>query len=138
LPSATENLSYLTGRDGSISYDGVKLAKVASWSLSSQVEALEVTSLADNARDYTPGLKSASGSCSVWYYDDAPVSLLEKVVRTDAPTDADKLTMTLGFGSKSVSFTCLLTGAELALTVGEVLQAQVSFQVCGDLTGVTL
>ena len=130
-------MSYLTGRDGKITYDGTQLAKVASWSLSSQVEALEVTSLADFARDYTPGLKSASGSCSVWMYDDAAKSLLEKVIRTDAPTEADKLTMTLGFGAKSVSFQCLITGAELAMTVGEVMQAQVSFQVCGDLTGVT-
>ena len=131
-------MSYLSGKDGSITYDGVKLAKVSSWSLSSQVEALEVTSLADTARDYTPGLKAASGSCSVFYYDDAPVSLLEKVVRTDAPSDADILTMTLGFGAKSITFDCLLTGAELAMVVGEVMQAQLQFQVCGDVTGVTL
>ena len=131
-------MSYFSGRDGKITYDGVQLAKVASWSLSSQVEALEVTSLADFARDYTPGLKSASGGCTVWYYNDAPVSLLSKVVRTDAPSDADKLTMTLGFGEKSITFTCLLTGAELAMTVGEVMQAQLQFQVCGDLTGVVL
>ncbi|MFZ9261290.1 MAG: hypothetical protein ACO23G_12770 [Limnohabitans sp.] len=131
-------MSYLSGKDGKITYNGVQLAKVGSWSLSAQVEALEVTSLADTARDYTPGLKSASGSCSVWYYNDAPVSLLSKVVRTDAPTDADKLTMVLGFGAKAITFTCLLTGAELAMTVGEVMQAQLSFQVCGDLTGVVL
>lgn len=131
-------MSYLSGKDGSITYDGVKLAKVSSWSLSSQVEALEVTSLADDARDYTAGLKSASGSCSVWYYDDAPVSLLEKVVRTDAPSDADKLTMTLGFGTKSITFDCLITGAELAMVVGEVMQAQIQFQVCSDVTGVSL
>ena len=97
-----------------------------------------MTSLADDARDYTPGLKSASGSCTVWYYDDAPVDLLEKVVRTDAPTDADKLTMVLGFGAKSITFECLITSADLAMTVGEVMQAQLSFQVCSDLTGVTL
>jgi len=131
-------MSYLSGKDGSITYGGTTVAKVASWSLSSQVEALEVTSLADSARDYTPGLKSASGSCSVWYYDSAPVDLLEKVVRTDAPTDSDKLTMKLGFGTKSITFKCLITSAELAMTVGEVMQAQLSFQVCGDLTGVTL
>ena len=131
-------MSYLTGRDGKITYDGTTVAKVAAWSLSSQVEALEVTSLADDARDYTPGLKSASGSCTVWYYDDAPVDLLEKVVRTDAPTDADKLTMVLGFGAKSITFECLITSADLAMTVGEVMQAQLSFQDCSDMTGVTL
>jgi hypothetical protein len=131
-------MAYISGKDGSITYDGVKLAKVANWTLSSQVEALEVTSLADTARDYTPGLKSATGSCAVWYYDDAPVSLLEKVIRTDTPTDADKLTMKLGYGTNSITFECLITGAELSMVVGEVLQAQLSFQVCGDMTGVDL
>lgn len=126
-------MSYLTGRDGTITYNGVQLAKVANWSLSSQVDALEVTSLGDGARDYVPGIKGGSGSCSVWYYNDAPVSLLSKVVRTDAPSEADKLTMRLGFGSKSVTFTCLITNAELSMTVGDVMQAQVQFQVCGNL-----
>lgn len=131
-------MSYLSGKDGKLIYNGVLLAKVANWSLTANVDALEVTSLADVARDYTPGLKAASGSCTVWYYDNAPVSLLSKVVRTGAPTDADILTMQLGFGAKSVTFKCLLTSAALSMSVGEVLQAQVSFNVCGDLSGVAL
>lgn len=131
-------MSYLSGKDGKLTYNGVLLAKVANWSLTANVDALEVTSLADVARDYTPGLKAASGSCTVWYYDNAPVSLLSKVVRTGAPTDADILTMQLGFGAKSVTFKCLLTSAALSMSVGEVLQAQVSFNVCGNLSGVAL
>lgn len=131
-------MSYLSGKDGKLIYNGVLLAKVANWSLTANVDALEVTSLADVARDYTPGLKAASGSCTVWYYDNAPVSLLSKVVRTGAPTDADILTMQLGFGAKSVTFKCLLTSAALSMSVGEVLQAQVSFNVCGNLSGVAL
>jgi hypothetical protein len=131
-------MSYITGRDGSITYDGVRLAKVASWSFTSTVDALEVTSLADAARNYTPGLKAASGSCSVWMYDDVAKSLLSKVVRTDAPTDADKLQMTLGFGAKSVTFQCLLTSAELSMAVGSVMQANLQFSVCGDLSAVVL
>ena len=131
-------MSYLSGKDGSITYNDVKLAKVASWTLSSQVEALEVTSLEDFARDYTPGLKTASGSCTIWMYDDAATALLSKVIRTDNPTDDDKLTMTLGFGDKSVTFTSMITNAELSMTVGEVMQAQIQFSVCGDMTSVVL
>ena len=131
-------MSYLTGRDGSITYAGVKLAKVASWSLSSQVEALEVTSLADAARDYTPGLKSASGSCSIWYYGDNAKALLSKVIRTDAPSDADKVSMTLGFGAKSVTFQALLTSCELQMAVGTVMQASLQFQCCGEMSAVVL
>jgi len=131
-------MSYISGKDGSITYNGVKLAKVNSWNLSSQVEALEVTSLEDFARDYTPGLKTASGSCTIWMYDDAATALLSKVIRTDNPTDADKLTMTLGFGAKSVTFTSMITNAELTMTVGEVMQAQIQFSVCGDMDSVVL
>lgn len=130
--------NYITGKDGALTYGGSKLAKVSSWSLSNTVDALEVTSLADIARDYTPGLMSAQGSCTVWLYGDNANALLSKVVRTTAPTDADKLTMTLGFGEKSVTFQCILTQSELAMTVGEVMQAQLSFQVCGPLNTVDL
>jgi len=130
--------SFISGKDGSITYAGVRLAKVGSWSLSSQVESLEITSLEDAARSYTPGLKSASGNCSVWMYEDSAKSLLSKVIRTDAPSDADIVSMTLGFGTKSVTFRALITNAELAMTVGQVMQAQLQFQVCGDMTSVVL
>ena len=131
-------MSYLTGRDGYLAVNGVKLAKVASWSLSSQTEALEVTSLADAARDYTPGLKSASGSCSVFYYGENAKALLSKVVKTNAPSEADKVSMTLGFGAKSVSFNALITSAELSMAVGSVMQASLQFQCCGEMSAVVL
>lgn len=131
-------MNFITGKDGTITYDGVQLAKVGSWQLSAQVEPLDVTSLGDSARDYVPGIKSGSGSCSVWYYQDAPVPLLSKVVRTDAPQESDKVTMRLGFGDNSMTFICLITNAELSMSVGVVLQAQIQFQVCGDMTGVDL
>ena len=131
-------LSYLTGKDGTLTCDGVRLAKVASWGLTSQVEALEVTSLGDFARDYTAGLKSATGTCSIWLYDDAGKTLAAKVIRSDAPTDADKVTLTLGFWAKSVSVKALITQADLQMSVGSVMQYAISFQVCGDVIGATL
>jgi hypothetical protein len=60
------------------------------------------------------------------------------VVKVGAATDADKVTISLGWGEKAVSFTALLTSGELSCQVGEVMQAQVSFSVCGDLKGVAL
>jgi hypothetical protein len=131
-------MSYTSGKDGSITCDGVRLAKVASWSLSSQVEALEVTSLADAARNYTPGLKSSTGSCSIWLYDDNATALMSKVIRTDAPSDADKVNMTLGFGAKSVTFQALLTSCELQMAVGSVMQVSLQFQCCGEMSAVVL
>lgn len=131
-------MSYHTGSSGSIKAGGVTLAKVAGWSLTSSVEALEVTSLADAARDYTVGLKSASGSCSVWMYEEAANPLLGKVVKQGAGSDADKVTLTLGWGAKAITVSAILTAADIACRVGEVMQAQLSFTVCGDYAGVKL
>ena len=131
-------MSYLAGKDGTLTCNGVRLAKVSSWGLTSQVEALEVTSLGDFARDYTPGLKSATGTCSIWLYDDAGKTLASKVIRSDAPTDADKVTLTLGFGTKSVTLSALITQADLQMAVGSVMQYSIQFQVCGSVTGAVL
>ena len=131
-------MAFVSGKDGYITYDGARLGKVASWSLSSQVEALEVTSLADAARDYTPGLKSSSGSCSIWLYGENAKALMARVIRTDAPSDADKVSMTLGFGAKSVTFSALITNAELQMAVGTVMQVSLQFQCCGEMSAVVL
>ena len=131
-------MAYFGGRDGTVTANGIQLAKVGGWSLSATVESLEVTSLADVARDYTAGLKSASGSLTCWYYDNAPVPLLSKVVKVGAATDADQVRLRLGWGTKAVTFMALLTAGELSCQVGEVMQAQMSFTVCGDFTAVAL
>lgn len=123
--------NHLSGKDGKLTVGATQLAKVSSWSLQSTVETLEVTSLADIARDYTPGLMTSQGSCSIWLYGDNASALMAKVIRTDAPTDADKVDLTLGFGADSIKVKAIITGCQLAMTVGEVMQAQLSFQVCG-------
>ena len=131
-------MAFISGKDGYITCDGARLAKVASWSLSSQVEALEVTSLADAARDYTPGLRSASGSCSIWLYEENAKALMARVIKTGESTDADKVRMTLGFGAKSVTFVALFTNCELQMAVGTVMQASLQFQCCGEMSAVVL
>jgi hypothetical protein len=131
-------MAHHSGRDGSIVVDGQKLAKVSSWALTSNVEALDVTSLADVARDYTAGIKSASGSCSIWYYEDAPARLLNKVIRRGEVSDADRVRMRLRWGDHFAEFDALITSGEIACRVGEVMQAQLSFTVCGDLRAVAL
>jgi len=123
--------NYLSGKDGKLTVGTTQLAKVSTWSLQSSIETLEVTSLADIARDYTPGLMTSQGNCTIWLYGDNATSLMSKVIRTDAPTDADKVDLTLGFGSDSVKVKAIITNCQLAMTVGEVMQAQLSFQVCG-------
>lgn len=131
-------MSYFTGTQGSLKVDGTQLARVSGWSLTSSVETLDVTSLGDTAKDYTAGLKAASGSCLVWLYDESANPLLSKVLKTGAATDADKVTLTLGWGAKAITVSAILTTADISCRIGEVMQAQLSFTVCGDYASVAI
>jgi hypothetical protein len=129
---------YYSGRDGKLTFNGTQLAKVTSWGISANIEALETTVLSDNSRTYTPGIRDASGSCSVLYYDNAPVSLIQRAIGIASPTDLDKYRMILGFGDKAIEFDCIITSAELACSVGEIMTANVQFTVTGDFASLTL
>lgn len=131
-------MSYYSGTDGSLYVDGTRMARVASWSLTANVDTLETTSLGDNERCYTPGLKSASGSASVFYHDDAPVGLLNKVIKTGAATESDIVTLKLGWGEKQITVTAIVASAELTSQVGAVMQANITYTVTDNYVSVDL
>jgi hypothetical protein len=122
---------FYSGKDGSLSLQGQQVAKVTTWSLSATTDALETTTLAQVARTYTTGLKSATGSCTVFYYDDAPVNLLEQVNQS-SPGTPPTCRLKLQFDTKFFEFDAVLTSANLACTVGEVMQVEIGFQMSGD------
>jgi hypothetical protein len=136
---------YSSGQSGVLVFDGRTIAKISSWSLQASVAALETTSLSDTAKTYTPGIKAASGSCSVWMYREsaqAPVAgeaLISKVFRTSATSEKDIYGMSLMYQTdKGVKFNCIITDAALSLSVGEIMQVSLSFQVTSDLIEVKL
>lgn len=129
---------FYSGRDGSLYVGAVRLARVSGWSLSSSVDAMETTDLGADARSYTPGLKAATGSASIFYYDDAPKELLGKVIKNGPATDSDVVQLDLRWGTKSVKVNALVTGAELSCQVGSVMQANINFSVTGDYAGIAL
>ena len=131
-------MAFHSGRDGSLYVDWIRLARVAGWSLSGGVETLEVTNLGDNERNYIPGLKSAQGSATIFYHDDAPVSLLAKIFKTGATAEADKVRLSLRFGTKKVDFDAYINTAEFSCQVGSVMQAAISFTVTGDYQALEL
>lgn len=131
-------MTYYSGKDGSLTYDGNVVTKVSNWSISATVDTLETTGLADNDRSYVPGLRTMSGSATVFYYDSAPVSLLERVVKTAVVSESDILVIKLSWGAKLIQGACIITSAELNCAVGEVMQASIQFQFTGAPTGVTL
>lgn len=125
-------MGFHSGRDGSLYVDGTRLARVSNWSLSSSVEALEVTDLGANERSYVPGLKAATGTASVFYHDDAPVALISKVITTNALRENDQVKLSLRWGTKKIDVDVYVTQAEIACQVGSVMQANISFTVNGN------
>lgn len=122
---------YYSGQDGALFLQGTQVAKVGTWSISATTDALETTTLAEVARTYTTGLKSATGSCSVFYYEDAPVNLLNQLDQSD-PGVFPTCRLKLQFDDKYFEFDAVLTSANLTCTVGEIMRVEISFQMSGD------
>jgi hypothetical protein len=126
-------MTYYSGKDGTLTYNGSQVAKVSNWSMSATVDTLETTVLTESDRSYVPGLRTISGSATIFYYDDAPKSLLERIIKTTAVSESDILIIKLGWGTKFIQGDCIITSAELNCAVGEVMQATIQFQFTGPL-----
>ena len=131
---------YYAGQDGSVELGGVAVAKVVQWSLTANTDALEVTTLNEDVRAFTTGVRSASGALTVLYYDDAPVKLLNQV---NQDTTADNsitsvARLKLKFDTKFLEFDAVLTSAELSCVVGEVMRVNVNYTMSGDFVSKSL
>ena len=131
---------YYAGQDGSVELGGVAVAKVVQWSLTANTDALEVTTLSEDVRAFTTGVRSASGALTVLYYDDAPVKLLNQV---NQDTTADNsitsvARLKLKFDTKFLEFDAVLTSAELSCAVGEVMRVNVNYTMSGDFVSKSL
>lgn len=125
---------YYAGQDGSLELGGTEVAKVSTWAFTANTDPLEVTTLAESVRTFTTGLRSATGSCTVLYYDDAPVSLLNQVNQdtTANPSIAPTARLKLVFDDNFLEFDAVLTSADLSCVVGEIMRVNVSFTMSGD------
>ena len=110
------------------------------WSLTANTDALEVTTLGQDVRAFTTGVRSASGAMTVLYYDDAPVKLLNQV-NQDTTADnsiASVARLKLKFDTKFLEFDAVLTSAELSCVVGEVMRVNVNYTMSGDFVSKSL
>jgi len=134
---------FYTGIEGSLSVDGVKVGKVRDWRFSGEAEALEVTTLGDYARNYTLGRQSHSGSCSLFWYanDNGQVEakpLVGAILRTGRVDPDKKYHLRLTSSNLAYEFDAVITTVETGAQAGDVIQAGISFTVCGELLAVNL
>jgi len=147
-------MAFYSGTDGRLFIDGKEAARVRSWSYSVSQATLDTTSLADTDRTVTEGIRSHSGSCSLWYYADTAgndaSALLQKLImaRTAgaepgiAP-ESQRVTLRLAIkdqtlSGKFIEGEAVLTSAALSMSVGEVLAAEVAFEFNGAPTEVVI
>ena len=151
-------MAFYSGSSGELYIDGTKAAKVSSWQFSSSLATLEATSLADTDRVITAGTRSTSGSCTLFYYTDTPSAptdnsarvLLNKLIKARtsgavagqaAETAAVTLKLKINDGTTSgkyITFSVYITTVDMRMAVGEVLSANINFEVIGASTEVTL
>ena len=141
--------NFYSGQNGRLLIDGVVAAKVTNWSFSSSQSPLVTTTLQDTDNTYINGLRSMTGSCRLYYYDsggsqsaNSASQLIKKLIKTRTANStagqaapAENVTMKLqvveGGTKKTIQLEVLLTSASMSMAVGEVLSAEVAFQVNG-------
>ena len=133
-----------TGRDGQMQIESSgDLVRLRDWTLNSAIEPIEITDLGHEARKYYKGLKSATGSFTIFYHNDnTQVStVLDNIINTALPTAAAqefKLMWGSGSSKKQIRFFAFITSCTLGMVVNDVLKAECQFQMTGDYQTVTL
>tara|TARA_E500000305_G_scaffold64004_1_gene51000 strand:+ start:2946 stop:3407 length:462 start_codon:yes stop_codon:yes gene_type:complete len=150
---------FYSGQDGQLYVNDNKVAKVRSWSLTVNQAILETVSLEDTDRTLLPGLRSVSGGCSLYYYQETAgngtptggiTTLLSNMITANSGSGGEqgggtnstvKFKLKVDDGTTNgryAEFYAYLTSLSMTSATGEVLAADVSFEVHGAVTGLAL
>lgn len=130
-------MGVFSGKDGSMKWTNGAVARVRNWSLQASFDTLDTTNLGEIAREYTAGLKGATGSATIFYHDDNNTlrDLLNSCIRGAVPAAN---TLELLWGQKKLVFAAFINNVTITCNTGEVMSADVSFTMTGDYTTITL
>ena len=138
-------MGFFSGRHGSLIYLGKSVARVRNWSLSANVDLLDTTKIDQFAPTYRPGMKSATGSASLFYYrlefrdkmaNTSFTQLVDRVIKTGIGTESDRVELELAVGQTTADrllIDAYLTRVTLGSQSGEVSTCDVEFTMTGDL-----
>jgi hypothetical protein len=130
-------MTTLTGRSGALLFRGRQVAKVRSYSLELDREAVDDTCIGDDARTFVRGLFSASGSAVVLVdpSDEAGRDMLNSVLPSGVEGRQDirfLLDRATGRALDGIGF---LTSVSAGVSVGDAHSASVRFQLSGTVQG---
>ena len=143
---------FYSGQDGRLIVNDSTVAKVRSWSFTANQAVLETSSLEDTDRTLIPGIRSVTGSCSLYYYQETAGgttdtgTLLSNLITANSGSGGEQgggtksmvkfeLKVLDGNNDRSITFYAYITSLSMTNSVGEVLSADVSFEVNGAVTG---
>ena len=147
---------FYSGKEGELLIGGTKVAKVRSWSFSMNQAVLETVSLEDTDRTIIHGIRSYTGSASVYYYQDVAgggagqlSTLITDIMKqgssngdgTNAESVAMDFKLRIKDGSTAgrfIQFSAIPTSFSMTSAVGEVIAADISFEANGAPTGLAL
>ena len=153
---------FYSGQDGELFVNNNKAAKVRSWSFTFNQAVLETVSLEDTDRTIIHGIRSYTGSASIYYYQDSAGSgsgelstIISKIMKVGTDTDIGTgkgdgvndesslvfLKLKIKDGSASgrfIVFDVIPTSFTMTSAIGEVLSADISFEVNGAPTSLLL
>jgi len=130
-------MAVFSGKDGSMRWNNGTVTRVRNWSLQSSLDLLDVTNLGQDAQAYVPGLKSATGSATIFYHDDDTSLrlLLDNCITAATPASAE---LDLLWGDRRISFRAYVTTVNITCSTGEVMSADIQFTMSGNYTTVNL
>tara|TARA_Y100000114_G_scaffold123407_1_gene118967 strand:- start:245 stop:700 length:456 start_codon:yes stop_codon:yes gene_type:complete len=139
--SGSKGKLFVGDADEGISVAADEVAKVRSWSFTVNTAVLETVSLGDHDRTIIPGISSGSGSASIYYYAETTTGennsgvLSSKIISTII-TSTSKERSRVRFRLQSdadhrIDFDAVITSLNMTNSVGEVLSANVNFDIDG-------
>jgi hypothetical protein len=129
-------MAVLTGANGELQYNGVRIAKCRSFSIDISRDALETTSLGVYERTYVEGLRGATGSATIIYDKDdgGAMNLLNSIFINNG---GGSVAMILDSSTNnSIEFTAFVTQASTPVSVGELTVCSINFQVTGPFEAI--
>jgi len=135
-------MAFFRGEEGSVKFKNGSgtteaIVSTTAWSLDIAKETLDVTAHGATSRAFVGGLVSGSGSIDFLYTaasGNETANLLADVLTTEDAADAQFQLFLDTSGSKSLSFSGIVTGTTLTAATGDLETVSVSFQTSGAIT----
>lgn len=137
-------MGFYTGRNGSLVFNGKKVAKIQNWSLDTSVELLSTNAIDSVVNTFTPGVKGATGSGTLIYYRLEAnefaeftqfTELLGRIMKKGAIVDSDRVLFDLNVGGDAaddIQFYAFITQAQIGVSRGELTTVPFQFTMDGD------